>query len=38
MVLDLHNPPLGDTMGSDWRKTCSPHGVAVHGYQGSGKS
>jgi len=25
-------------MGSDLRKTCSPHGAALRGYQGSGKS
>jgi hypothetical protein len=38
MVLDLHNSPVGDTVGLDLRKTCSPHGAALGEYQGSGKS
>jgi len=38
MVLDLYNSPLSDTVGSDLRKVCSPHGAALHGYQGSRKS
>lgn len=35
MVLDLHSSPLGDIVGSDLRKVCSPHGAAHHG---SGKA